>query len=213
VLTSTSAWLPGYLEIQRHLDIPLPPASSPPFPSSSPIAGAVLRRWSADLLDGGGFSSFASRKIPIIIGLLGLGGFTFLALYAERQYRSGKHLRRGILPGGSGRWDSRWQRCGGRRTARVRLAAIQNFGNYIGAAMAPMFITGFIVQGTGGDFTHGPGAGGVLGAGFRLRLVPCSIVPSRPVSGGRNSGRSRFTMAAAGTLMNAAGNGFGQLER
>jgi MFS family permease len=178
VLYLYSAWLPGYLEIQRHLDI-----RTTGFVASIPfvfaIAGAVLGGWSADLLMAAGFSPMASRKIPIIIGLLGLGGFTFLAAYTPSVSIAVASISAAVFfTGGLGPLGFALASVAVPANCTGSLGAIQNFGNYIGAAMAPM-ITGFIVQGTGGDFTMALVLAGVLA------LVGCGsylfIVPSRPV--------------------------------
>ena len=63
------AWLPGYLEIQRHMSI-----RSTGFIAAIPfvfgVIGSVGFGWTTDRLMAAGFSPVNSRKVPIILGLV-----------------------------------------------------------------------------------------------------------------------------------------------
>jgi len=192
VLYLYNAWLPGYLEIQHHLDI-----RTTGFVASIPfvfaIAGAVIGGWSADLLMAAGFTPMMSRKLPIIVGLLGLGGFTFLAAYTPSVSIAVACISGAVFfTGGLGPLSFALASVAVPVNCTGSLGAIQNFGNYIGAAMAPM-ITGFIVQATGGNFAPALALAGVLalvGAGSYL-----FIVPSRPVLAAELQGQATASMS------------------
>jgi MFS family permease len=179
VLYLYNAWLPGYLEIQHHLDIRTTGlVASIPFVFA--IARAVIGGWSADLLMAAGCSPMMSRKIPIIVGLLGLAGFTFLAAYTASVSVAVAAISGAVFfTGGLGPLGFALASVAVPAHCTGSLSASPNFGNYIGAAMAPM-ITGFIAQATGGDFTPALALAGVLA------LVGCAsylfIVPAQPLA-------------------------------
>jgi sugar phosphate permease len=72
------AWLPGYLEIQRHMSIPKTGIVAA-IPFAFGVLGSIGGGWIADWLMRRGFSLVNSRKMPIIIGLLGMVVFTVVA--------------------------------------------------------------------------------------------------------------------------------------
>ena len=122
VLYLYNAWLPGYLEIQHHLDI-----RTTGFVASIPfvfaIAGAVLGGWSADLLMKAGYSPMTSRKIPIITGLLGLSAFTLLAAFTPSVSVAVACISGALFfIGGLGRSASPWPASRCRRTAPAHSA-------------------------------------------------------------------------------------------
>ena len=72
------AWLPGYLEIQRHMSIRSTGyVAAIPFALS--ILGAAGGGWWADWLLAKGFSPVNSRKIPLVTGVAGAALFTICA--------------------------------------------------------------------------------------------------------------------------------------
>ena len=108
------AWLPGYLEIQRHMSIRTTGFVAA-IPYACGVVGSIGAGWVTDRLMAGGFSPINSRKLPIIIGLVAMAAFTFVAaetpsnLVAVMAY-----LGRGVLR----RWR-KWHVLGsgfGRRT-------------------------------------------------------------------------------------------------
>ena len=72
------AWLPGYLEIQRHMSIPKTGIVAA-IPFAFGVVGSIGGGWIADWLMRRGFSPVNSRKMPVIIGLLGMVVFTVVA--------------------------------------------------------------------------------------------------------------------------------------
>jgi nitrate/nitrite transporter NarK len=65
------AWLPGYLELQRHMSIPKTGIVAA-IPFAFGVVGSIGGGWIADRLMQRGFSPVNSRKIPVIVGLLGM---------------------------------------------------------------------------------------------------------------------------------------------
>jgi len=172
------AWLPGFLEIQHHMSI----ARTGIFAAIPPvfgIIGSLFGGYSSDRLAAHGFTPLNSRKIPIIVGLLGTAALTIATAYATSEtavmsYVSLAYLLSGVASA------SIW--------AIVTAAAppdyiassgsIQNFGGYLGGTCSPI-VTGIIVDVTG-SFVVALliGAGmAVMGALFYLLLV------TRPISG------------------------------
>ncbi|HEX2943814.1 MAG TPA: MFS transporter, partial [Rhodopila sp.] len=65
------AWLPGYLEMQRHMSIPKTGIVAA-IPFAFGVVGSISGGWIADWLMRRGFSPVNSRKIPVIVGLMGM---------------------------------------------------------------------------------------------------------------------------------------------
>lgn len=173
-----NAWLPGYLEMQHHLDI-----RTTGFVASIPyvfaVAGAVLGGWSADRLMAAGASPMNSRKIPIIVALIGMAICISISALAGSVQGAVAGISGALFFSGSlGPLGFALASVAVPPNCTGSMGAIQNFGNYIGAAMAPV-ITGYIVQGTG---SFGPAL--TLAAGLAVvgTLSYLFIVPSRPIT-------------------------------
>ncbi len=188
VLWLYNAWLPGYLEIQHHMDI-----RTTGFVASIPFVfaagGAVTGGWSADRLMAAGVSPMNSRKIPIVFGLIGMAGFTLLAAFAGSASTAVACISGALFfSGGLGPLSFALASVAVPAHCTGSLGAIQNFGNYIGAAMAPL-ITGLFVQDRG-DFTPALILAGILaliGSGAYL-----FVVPSRPITDAELDGHGRL---------------------
>jgi sugar phosphate permease len=142
------AWLPGYLELQRHMSIPRTGLVAA-IPFAFGVVGSIGGGWIADRLMRGGFSPVNSRKIPVIVGLLGMVAFTVVAAEAESDFLAVAAISAALMFGASASGMS-WALASVAAPANctASLGAIQNFGGYLGGALAPT-ITGFIVQATG----------------------------------------------------------------
>ncbi len=142
------AWLPGYLEIQRHMSIPETGIVAA-IPFAFGVVGSIGGGWIADWLMRRGFSPVNSRKTPVIIGLLGMVVFTVVAAETPSDTLAVAAISAALLFGASASgmsWALASVAAPGRCTAS--LGSIQNFGGYLGGALAPA-VTGFIVQATG----------------------------------------------------------------
>jgi sugar phosphate permease len=142
------AWLPGYLELQRHMSIPKTGLVAA-IPFAFGVAGSIGGGWIADWLMRRGFSPVNSRKIPVVIGLLGMVGFTVVAAESASDFLAVAAISGALMFGASASGMS-WALASVAAPAHctASLGAIQNFGGYLGGALAPT-ITGFIVQATG----------------------------------------------------------------
>lgn len=142
------AWLPGYLEIQRHMSIPKTGFIAA-VPFAFGVVGSVGGGWIADRLMRAGFSPVNSRKLPVIVGLLGMSVFTFVAAEAASDTVAVTCISAALMFGACASGMS-WALSSvvAPTNCTASLGSIQNFGGYLGGALAPT-ITGFIVQGTG----------------------------------------------------------------
>ncbi len=72
------AWLPGYLEMQRHMSIPKTGMVAA-IPFAFGVVGSIGGGWIADWRMRKGLSPVNTRKVPVIVGLLGMVVFTVVA--------------------------------------------------------------------------------------------------------------------------------------
>lgn len=141
-------WLPGYLEIQRHMSIRTTGlVASIPFICG--VVGSVGFGWVTDRLMAMGFSPVNSRKIPVIIGLLGMAVFTYIAAETASNVVAVACISVAVFCNGGASGMS-WSLAGvaAPSNCTASLGSMMNFGGYIGGALAPT-VTGFIVQATG----------------------------------------------------------------
>jgi MFS family permease len=141
-------WLPGYLEIQRHMSIKATGLiASIPFIFG--VIGSVGFGWVTDKLNAAGFSPVNSRKIPVIAGLFGMAVFTYIAAEANSNFVAVAAISAAVFCNGGSSGQS-WSMASVAAPANctASLGSIMNFGGYIGGALAPT-VTGFIVQATG----------------------------------------------------------------
>jgi len=145
------AWLPGYLEMQRHMSIPKTGIVAA-IPFAFGVIGSIAGGWIADRLMQRGFSPVNSRKVPVIVGLMGMVIFTVIAAETPSDTVAVGAISAALMFGASASGMS-WALASVAAPAHctASLGAIQNFGGYLGGALAPT-VTGFIVQ-TTGSFT------------------------------------------------------------
>ncbi len=143
-----TAWLPGYLEIERHIDI-----KSTGWIAAVPflfgVLGSVLGGRFADVLVRHGVSPMNSRKLPMAASLVLTGLFTVLAAEAASNVVSVGCISISLFlvyVSSTTAWAM--APIAAPANATASLGAMQNFGGYLGGALAPT-VTGFIVQGSG----------------------------------------------------------------
>jgi sugar phosphate permease len=166
-----TAWLPGYLEMQRHMSIKATGwASSLPFIAG--IFGSLFGGWLCDrLMLHHGFSPLNSRKYPMAAALTGMALCTIAAALVESNALAITFVSGAMFLGyvaSSSAWAMASVAAPANCTAS--LGSMQNFGGYLGGALAPM-ITGFIVQGTGSfvpALLFGAGVGLVCAVGYLI---------------------------------------------
>src|ERR1700744_1576291 len=143
-----TAWLPGYLEIERHMSVKYTGwASAVPFACG--VVGGVLGGYFADILVRRGIEPLRSRRYPAALALLGTGGCTVAAAYVESNALAVAFISASLFlvyVTSTCAWALSSVAVPTNCTASI--GAVQNFGGYLGGALAPT-VTGLIVQATG----------------------------------------------------------------
>src|SRR6202453_2008289 len=143
-----TAWLPGYLEIQRHMSVKYTGwAAAIRFAWG--VLGAVLGGCIADMLGRRGVEPLKSRRYPAAIALLGTAACTVAAAYVESNALAIAFISASlflVLGTSTCAWALSSVAVPTNCTASI--GAVQNFGGYLGGALAPT-VTGLIVQTTG----------------------------------------------------------------
>jgi MFS family permease len=147
VLWIYSAWLPGYLEMDRHISIAWTGWITA-IPFLFGVVGSILGGRLCDLLVERGVSTINSRKYPMAISLIGTAIFTVLTAVTPSNTLAVIFISISlflIYVSTSAAWAMAPVAAPANCTASI--GSMQNFGGYFGGALAPM-ITGFIVQAT-----------------------------------------------------------------
>lgn len=141
------AWLPQYLEIQWHLSI-AKTGWVAAIPFACGVAGSLVGGRICDILSRRGFSTINSCKIPLVCVLFAVALCTVLTAYSTTAFWAVGLISLAFFMN-SGGSTAAWAMA----TVAVpedytaSLGAIQNFGGYIGGALAPV-VTGYMVQAT-----------------------------------------------------------------
>jgi sugar phosphate permease len=143
-----TAWLPGYLEIQRHMSVKYTGwAAAIPFAWG--VVGGVLGGYIADILVRRGVEPLKSRRYPAALALLGTAACTVAAAYVESNALAIAFISASLFlvyVTSTCAWALSSVAVPTNCTASI--GAVQNFGGYLGGALAPT-VTGLIVQNTG----------------------------------------------------------------
>ena len=141
-------WLPAYLEMQQHISIAKTGLLAS-VPLMCAFFGALAGGWFSDQLVKGGMELIASRRRPLIVGLLGSAVFTGLAAYATSAGAaiacisiSMFFMQFGIT--------CKWILVTAvtPQAYCASAASNQNFAGFLGGTLSPI-LTGFIVDVTG----------------------------------------------------------------
>src|SRR3569833_2356387 len=167
-----TAWLPGYLEIERHMSVKYSGwAAAVPFACG--VVGGVLGGYIADILVRRGVEPLRSRRYPAAIALLGTAACTVAAAYVDSNTLAIVFISVSLFlvyVTSTCAWALSSVAVPTNCTASI--GAVQNFGGYLGGALAPT-VTGLIVQHTG-SFVPALVVGGLIGvvsAGCYLFVV------------------------------------------
>jgi sugar phosphate permease len=156
-----TAWLPGYLEIERHMSVKYTGwAAAIPFAFG--VAGGVLGGYIADILVRRGVGPVQSRKYPAAIALLGTAACTVAAAYVSSNALAIAFISASLFlvyVTSTCAWALSSVAAPTNCTASI--GAMQNFGGYLGGALAPT-VTGLIVQ-TTGSFVPAMVVGALIG--------------------------------------------------
>jgi MFS family permease len=177
VLWLYSTWLPGYLEIERHLSIRNAGlVAAVPFALS--IGGSIGGGLLVDHIARKGHSLVRTQKVFVCLSLVGMGLFTFAAARAATVGWAIGDISAALFCDGCATCMAWAMATTAAPTGYVgALGGIQNFAGYLGGALAPM-VTGFIVQATGA-FTLALVTGAVIA--FLSAASYALIVPREPM--------------------------------
>jgi sugar phosphate permease len=143
-----TAWLPGYLEIERHMSVKYTGwAAAVPFACG--VVGGVLGGYIADILLRRGTAPLKSRRYPAAVALLGTAACTVAAAYVSSNALAIAFISVSLFlvyVTSTCAWALSSVAVPTNCTASI--GAVQNFGGYLGGALAPT-VTGLIVQKTG----------------------------------------------------------------
>jgi sugar phosphate permease len=143
-----AAWLPAYLETERHMSI----RSTGYFaaiPFACGVVGGLLGGWLADRLVRRGMKPMRSRAVPAGIALFATAACTIAAAYVASNVLAICFISASLFLlyiTSTCAWALSSVAAPTNCTASI--GAMQNFGGYLGGALAPT-VTGLIVQGTG----------------------------------------------------------------
>ncbi|RYB03115.1 MFS transporter [Lichenibacterium ramalinae] len=143
-----TAWLPGYLELERHFTLQKTGLVGA-IPFAFGVVGGVLGGRIVDVLVRRGIDPIRSRKIPMASALVATAACTVVAAVTPSDTLAIACISASLFlvyVCSSSAWAMASVAAPANCTAS--LGAMQNFGGYIGGALAPT-VTGFIVKGTG----------------------------------------------------------------
>ena len=138
-------WLPGYLRTERQMDVAyVGVAATIPFLCG--FAGALSAGWASDQITRRAKSVVAGRRTAVVLSMLGMVAFTIPAALVESNTAAIACISVVIFLANAASACS-WSlvTAVAPRSRVASLGAIQNFGGFIGGALAPIF-TGYIAQ-------------------------------------------------------------------
>jgi MFS family permease len=172
------AWLPGYLELQRHMSIPKTGFIAA-IPFLCGLFGSIVGGWLADRLTAHGMTAIASRKLLTIVGLVIMALATFVTAETPNNVTAVASISVAVFFGfcSSGTSWSLANACAPESYA-ASLGAIMDFGGFVGGALAPT-VTGFVVEASGSFIPALLVAGtiGLLSAAAYLTLIQSNPIP------------------------------------
>ena len=138
-------WLPGYLRTERHMDLAYSGlAASIPFFCG--FAGALVAGWASDRVARLAASPVTGRRNAVVASMLGMVAFTIPAALVESNTVAVACISIVIfLANASSACSWSLATVVAPRSRIASLGAIQNFGGFLGGAMAPI-LTGYIAQ-------------------------------------------------------------------
>ena len=138
-------WLPGYLRTERHMDLAQAGlAASIPFLCG--FVGALVAGWASDRVTRHAESPVTGRRKAVVASMLGMVAFTIPAALVESNTVAVACISIVIfLANASSACSWSLATAVAPRSRIASLGAIQNFGGFLGGALAPI-LTGYIAQ-------------------------------------------------------------------
>jgi sugar phosphate permease len=177
ILWLYNSWLPTYLQQQWHLTIARTGWVAA-IPFAFGVVGSVSGGWLCDRLLARGVSPINSRKIPMVTSLLATALFTFLTAIAPNVTVAVACITVSMFltyVSIASAWATASVASSANSTAS--LGSLQNFGGYVGGALAP-WITGRVIDPNTGSFASALMVGAAIAgaaAFFFLVLVRAPI--------------------------------------
>jgi MFS family permease len=156
-----TAWLPGYLEIERHMSVKFTGFAAA-IPFAFGVVGGVFGGYLSDILVRRGVAPVKSRRYPATIALCGTAICTLAAAYVTSDALAIAFISASLFllyVTSTCAWALSSVAAPTNCTASI--GAMQNFGGYLGGALAPT-VTGLIVQHTG-SFVPALVVGAIIG--------------------------------------------------
>lgn len=164
-----TAWLPGYLEIERHMSVKATGIAAA-IPFAWGVVGGISGGYLADILVRRGVDPIKSRKYPAAIALLGTSACTLAAAYVTSNTLAIAFISASLFlvyVTSTCAWALSSVAAPTNCTASI--GAMQNFGGYLGGALAPT-VTGLIVGATG-SFVWALVVGAIIGVASALSYL------------------------------------------
>ncbi len=170
------AWLPGYLEIQRHMSVARV-GTVAAIPYVFGLLGTLAGGWVAERLIARGVSPISACRLPVVVGLLAAALCTVIAAEAPSDVAAVAAISATLFFASCATGQS-WGvvSMAAPPNYTASLGGLQNFGGYIGGALAPT-VTGFVVQATG-SFIPALLTGAVIAVIAAILFV---LIPNRPM--------------------------------
>jgi MFS family permease len=155
-----NAWLPGYLEMGRHMSIEKT-GLVVALPYVFAVLGCLMAGGLVDRLMARGMSGVTSRRLPLCVVMV-LDAVLIVAVATVHSNVLAVMFLSASMFCGTAAVTCAWAMVTVVAPANYTgsLCAMQNFGGYCGGALAPT-VTGFIVQGTG-SFTPSLMVGAIM---------------------------------------------------